>query len=242
MPIWLDALTRLSQAGETGVLITRLGEGGGRIVVCAATVSGHFPPDLQDDAVRMARAMLHDENSEPRRAMCGGEALLFEPVAPVRFRVAVFGAGPIGRALIRLLGDLPCAVEWFDADAGAFPSMFPDNVRLHPLDRPMHAVDALAAGTHLAIMTHDHPLDFVLTELALQRPDLGLVLLAGSRGKRATFDARLEDAGLTDLAAERLLCPVGSALGRLPAEIAVVFAARLLEHVGAREAASLVRA
>jgi len=68
------------------------------------------------------------------------------------------------------------------------------------------------------------------------------VLLAGSRAKRAAFDARLEEAGLTELAAKRLLCPVGLASGRLPAEIAIAFAAGLLEQVGAREDALLVQA
>jgi xanthine dehydrogenase accessory factor len=40
---------------------------------------------------------------------CGGATtVLFEPIRPPSLTVALFGAGHVGRAVAKLLGDLPC--------------------------------------------------------------------------------------------------------------------------------------
>ena len=62
----------------------------------AASSSGQAPPPLS-----------RDFGLGPSLGQCcgGSVTLLFEAVLPPAWRVALFGAGHVGRALVRLLGD-----------------------------------------------------------------------------------------------------------------------------------------
>jgi len=166
---------------------------------------------------------------------CGGRAtLLLEPVLPADWQVAVFGAGHVGKALVRLLADLPCAVTWVDPRPEAFPAEPLPGVRREVSDDPAGEVAGLAAGTDLLVMTHSHALDLEVVEAALRRGDLGFLGLIGSATKRRTFLSRLARRGLGEAAMARLTCPIGlpGVGGKLPAEIAISTAAQLLERRG----------
>lgn len=91
-------------------------------------------------------------------------------------------------------------------------------------------VASLPSGTAVLIMTHDHGLDFDLTEAALRRADLSFVGTIGSETKRARFASRLRRAGLDEAKVAKLHCPVGlTDVGtKLPAEIAIAVVAQLL--------------
>jgi xanthine dehydrogenase accessory factor len=142
---------------------------------------------------------------------CGGATtVLFEPIRPPSLTVALFGAGHVGRAVAKLLGDLPCRLLWFDAQPDIFPESVAANTRLR------HGSDAtdiagLPAGAALLIMTDDDGMDFRLTEAALRRDDLGFIGTIGSDTKRARFHSRLGGAGLGDAALARFnpTCAVG---------------------------------
>jgi xanthine dehydrogenase accessory factor len=248
MPAWLDALAALDQNGEAGVLVSVIAargsaprEAGAKMVVSATrswdTIGGG---NLEYQSILDARAILAGDATTPVQRefplgpalgqCCGGATtILFEPIRPPRWTVALFGAGHVGRAIARLLGELPCRLLWFDARPDIFPETVAANTRLRPASAPAD-IASLPPGAAVLIMTHDHGTDFLLTEAALRRTDLAFVGTIGSETKRARFASRLRRAGLPDGAVERLHCPIGlPGVGeKLPAEIAIAVAAQLL--------------
>lgn len=249
---WLEALARLAAAGTPAVLVTVVrAEGssprdaGAKLVVGPETQHGSVGGGhLELTAVELARdllaapgpgaaPLLREFPLGPALGQCCGGAvtLLFERVAPPAWRVALFGAGHVGTALVGLLAGLECRVDWIDERADAFPEALPGNVRRVVSEAPEEEVAGLPAGADLLVMTHSHPLDLRIVEAALRRTDLRLVGLIGSTTKRARFLARLAHRGFPPEAVARLTCPVGlpGVGGKRPAEIAIAVAAQLLQ-------------
>ncbi|GEJ58916.1 xanthine dehydrogenase accessory protein XdhC [Anaeromyxobacter diazotrophicus] len=253
---WVAALAELAAAERPAALVTLLRvagstprEPGAKLVVTAEALHGTIGGGhLELTAVETARELLAAAARDPGAAgplvrelqlgptlgqCCGGVAtLLFELVLPPPWQVAVFGAGHVGKALVKLLADLPCRVSWVDAREGEFPAALPASVRRVVTDAPEDALAALPAGADVVVMTHSHALDFQLVEAALRRGDLGYVGLIGSRTKRARFVSRLASRGRTEAELARLTCPIGlpGVGGKLPAEIALAAAAQLLQR------------
>jgi len=249
---WIEALAAAEAEGRAVVLVTVLRaegstprEAGAKMVVGADGFDGSVGGGhLELNALEEARALLAAPGRPgpvvreyPLAAAlgqcCGGRAsLLLEPVLPAAWQVAVFGAGHVGRALVRLLADLPCAVTWIDPREDQFPSPRLARVRQEVTDDPAGEVAGLAAGSDLLVMTHSHALDLEVVEAALRRDDLGFLGLIGSRTKRQSFLSRLARRGLGEQALARLTCPIGlpGIQGKLPAEIAIATAAQLLER------------
>jgi xanthine dehydrogenase accessory factor len=257
MTAWLDALSRLSARGEPAVLITVLRadgstprEAGAKMVVTTGGIHGTIGGGhLEMEATRTAREMLgappaaeappplsRDFGLGPSLGQCcgGSVTLLFEAILPPAWRVALFGAGHVGRALVRLLGDLPCRVDWFDSRPGEFPGALPGNVRAVVADEPEGEVPDLPPGCDLVVFTHSHDLDQAIVAAALRRHDLGYLGLIGSRTKRARFEARLRERGFAAEDLARIVCPIGlpGVGGKGPAEIAIAVAAQLLQLRG----------
>lgn len=256
---WVERLAALAAEGTPAVLVTVLRaagssprEAGAKLVVTAAGQHGSVGGGhLELTAVEIARDLLAGAAAGPEGAAplvrefplgpslgqcCGGAVtLLFERLAPPRWTVALFGAGHVGTALVRLLGDLDCRVEWIDERPEAFPEALPASVRAVVADTPEEEVARLPAGADLLVMTHSHALDQRVVEAALRRDDLRLVGLIGSRTKRARCLARLEHQGFSPAARARLTCPIGlpGVGGKRPAEIAISVAAWLLQVEGA---------
>jgi xanthine dehydrogenase accessory factor len=88
-------------------------------------------------------------------------------------------------------------------------------------------------------MTHDHPLDMAITAAALRRgfPYVGLI---GSATKRARFEKRFRELGLSQERVASLVCPIGISgiADKDPAVIAASVTAQLLQ---AREQRQLGR-
>jgi xanthine dehydrogenase accessory factor len=248
MPVWLDALAALDQSGEACVLVSVISargsaprEAGVKMVVSASrswdTIGGG---NLEYQSILDARAILRSDGLAPTQRdfplgpalgqCCGGATtVLFEPIRPPSWTVALFGAGHVGRAVAKLLGDLPCRLLWFDGRADIFPETVASNTRRRGSTEPGD-IAALPPGAMVLIMTHDHGTDFALSEAALRRGDLPFVGTIGSDTKRARFASRLRRAGLPEATVDRLHCPVGlPGVGtKLPAEIAIAVAAQLL--------------
>ena len=248
MPAWLDALAALDHSGEPCVLVSVISargsaprEAGVKMVVSMTrswdTIGGG---NLEYQSILDARAILRGDGVAPSQRdfplgpalgqCCGGATtVLFEPIRPPSWTVALFGAGHVGRAVARLLGDLPCRLLWFDARADIFPDTIPSNTRLRR-STEVSDMAGLPPGATVLIMTHDHGTDFALSEAALRRGDLRFVGTIGSETKRARFVSRLRRAGLGEPMLERLHCPIGlPGVGtKLPAEIAIAVAAQIL--------------
>ncbi|MBU1331058.1 MAG: xanthine dehydrogenase accessory protein XdhC [Gammaproteobacteria bacterium] len=246
---WINALADLQQQGEPCVLVTIIEErgstprnAGSKMVVTRERIfetigGGH----LEFKAMAMAREMLETRSQATRLERfalgaslgqcCGGAAvLLFEPMGEAQAQIAVFGAGHVGRALVPLLAGLPCKVRWIDSRADEFPEVIPAGVAKVLDDEVIEQVAAMPAGSYFIVMTHNHQLDLELTAAILKRGDFAYFGLIGSKTKRAKFEHRLRERGLSSDLLQRMRCPMGIAevKGKLPVEIAISIAGEVI--------------
>ena len=162
-------------------------------------------------------------------------AVLAAATSQNRLKVALFGGGHVGKALVHVLASLPFQVQWVDSRDEIFPNNIPANAQCE-YSSPVHAaVQDLPAGSHLLIMSFSHAEDLDVVIAALQRQrlknDLGFIGLIGSKTKWATFRHRLEERGFSVAEIARVTCPIGVAgvQGKEPEVIAVSVAAQLLQ-------------
>ena len=162
-------------------------------------------------------------------------ASLAARLSPARIPVALFGGGHVGRALIAALGPLPFAVRWIDSRDEIFPPALPGNVECEH-SHPVHAaVQDLAPGSHVLVMSFSHAEDLDVVAACLQRQrernDLPFLGLIGSKTKWATFRHRLEQRGVSKQELAQVTCPIGlpEIRGKQPEVIAVSVAAQLLQ-------------
>ena len=230
---WQAALRDLAERRQPGVLATAIGDCGvGKIVVTVEGVIGALgDPGRHAEAVKAAQALL----SAPDAGPCleedeDGAVLLLEPVRHEGLDIVLFGAGHVGKALVRVLGEVPCRVMWVDGRAEQFPGEVPPNVTVECTEMPQYAVERAPSGAAFLVMTHSHALDLALCERILRRNDFSYFGLIGSATKRAKFVRRLRARGLSDDAIDRIVCPIGipGVSGKHPGEIAVAVAAQLL--------------
>jgi xanthine dehydrogenase accessory factor len=247
MAVWLDALSAAERDSQPAVLVTVLTakgstprEAGAKMVVSADGLVGTIGGgNLEFQCEAAARDLLtagaeglstRDFPLGPALGQCcgGHVTMLFEVLRPPRLHVALFGAGHVGKALVKLLADLPCRVSWIDPRPEALPANLPPNVSPVRIASPARAVGVLPADCLVLVMTHDHQLDFEIVSAALRRPDLRGVGLIGSATKRARFVSRLARLGI---ASERLICPIGlpGIEGKEPAIVAISVAAQILQ-------------
>jgi xanthine dehydrogenase accessory factor len=182
---------------------------------------------------------------------CGGQVeLSFDaadsgvlPNPAPRFHLQLYGAGHVGRALVRALRPLPCHIDWIDEREQEFPpdafapevsNAWPSTLQALAVDAPEAEIATAPPGAFYLVMTHSHDLDFRLGETILRRPDFVWFGLIGSATKRARFLRRWRERGVPDSALERLVCPVGipGIPGKAPEVIAASVAAQLLQVAG----------
>ncbi len=262
---WIAALAEASAAGRPAVLVTVLQvagstprEAGAKMLVTADAAAGsigggHLELEMVTQARELlARAAAGEDVAGPvvrelalgpsLGQCCGGRtSVLLEPILPVRWQVAVFGAGHVGKALVKLLSDLPCGVTWIDSRPAELPAAPPPSVRCVLSESPSDEVADLPAGADLVVMTHSHALDLEIVDAALRRGGHRYLGLIGSRTKRARLAQRLEARGRTTEQLARITCPIGIAgvEGKEPAVIAVAVAAELLQLESARGGARI---
>lgn len=255
-----QAALRWQAAGRAGVVVEVTGhqgsvprETGTRMLVAADEVLGTIGGGhLELQAIAQARGMLA-AGAPPRQQRvalgptlgqcCGGVLELgFTPLVqanlgawaePVpRFVLQLYGAGHVGRAIVRLLAGIPCRVQWVDERESEFP---PDELPGHiekVCVEPVQAEVALApAGAFYLVLTHSHDLDLALAQAILARGDFGWFGLIGSATKRARFEHRLLERGLAPEQVSRMACPIGlpGISGKEPEVLAVAVVAQLLQ-------------
>jgi xanthine dehydrogenase accessory factor len=152
-----------------------------------------------------------------------------------RLKIALFGGGHVGKAIVNALSVLPCSVHWIDSRDEIFPDVIPANVQAEHSAPVQAAVNDLAPQSHVLIMSFSHAedLDVVAACLLRQREkkDLHFIGLIGSKTKWATFRHRLEERGFTDDELRQVTCPIGlpSISGKEPEVIAASVAAQLMQ-------------
>ncbi len=163
---------------------------------------------------------------------CGGVVkFFFEVFHSSAWQIAIFGAGHVSQALVRVLATLNCRVHVFDTRPEML-SLIPDAANIQSrLAEPLEdAVATLPEGAFVAVMTQGHRTDKPVLERILktrQFPYLGVI---GSASKAAVLRRELRDAGINE---PDFRCPVGLPLGKdSPEEIAISIAAEMIQVRG----------
>ena len=235
-------------------------EAGTRMLVslldAAGTVGGGH---LELKAIALARAMLEQGDRHARTEhyplgpalgqCCGGAvtlayapfnaaALARWPLDPPRFHLQLYGAGHVGRAIVRALAPLNVLVDWIDEREEEFPAEFhahagpwPEHIRKVCVDAVEAEVRSAPAGAFYLVLTHQHDLDLRISEAILKRGDFAYFGLIGSKTKRQRFIHRFEQRGIRPEAIEAMTCPIGvpGIDGKEPEVIAAAVVAQLLQ-------------
>jgi xanthine dehydrogenase accessory factor len=183
---------------------------------------------LEDGAIRRA---VHLRETATRQSARGERPLpgarIVEPVGERPRPVYLFGAGHVGQAIARHMTGLPFQLAWFDTrpEQAAI-----DGVTLVGEEDIADCLADAPADAAVAILTHDHPLDYHLTLTALSGKPLAFVGLIGSSTKIARFQSRLKADGVSEEAVARLTAPIGmpGVRGKEPDVIAIAVLAQLL--------------
>ncbi len=148
-----------------------------------------------------------------------------------QFLVLIFGAGHVGQALVQALLPLEVSIRWVDVRDHIFPDISHANLRCISTDTPEYEITHAPANSYFLIMTHNHALDLALCQALFKRSDYAYFGLIGSRSKRAVFERRLLERGVTDNQLQQMICPVGvqGISSKEPAAIAVSIVAQLLQ-------------
>jgi xanthine dehydrogenase accessory factor len=239
---WLQRLIQYRD-NEPCVLITSLDgndlpDSPGKMVVTEHHVEGSLRAD-QEMVVCHARNLLTSlvtSETNPhvvlRKPGEQSPAYLLELFGLKNFRLILFGAGHVGKAILRVMCGLSCLITWVDARPGMFPASVPPNVETVVTDKPEDIIDEAHPGTFFLVMTHSHPLDLELCEQVIKRRDFGYLGLIGSKTKRMRFEKRLVQMGLEQEEIRRLTCPIGlpEITGKDPGAIAISVAAQILQQ------------
>lgn len=243
---WLPILTRLTEQGIPCILITVMEakgstprEAGTKMIVTAdkqfGTIGGG---NLEFQATDEARKLLKEATAAPAvkdyplgpklAQCCGGTvSVLLEPFAAAAKNIYLFGAGHVGKEVVRVLDGLPLQVKWIDSRVHEFPADLPGNCEKMIAPAPADAFPADITGAFIVVMTHEHDLDYAIVRAALKKGGFAYLGLIGSDTKSVKFRKRLAAEGLD---VSRLVCPIGikSVKGKHPRAIAVSVAAEIL--------------
>ena len=150
--------------------------------------------------------------------------------------VALFGAGHVGHALVRILRSLPYRVIWVDSRDAVFPGQEQIGVHCEHSDPVQAAVAQLPSQSSVLIMSFSHAEDLEVVAQCLlrqrEKADLPFVGLIGSKTKWASFSSRLRRRGFSEQELAHITCPIGVSgiEGKEPEVIAVAVAAQLLQQ------------
>ena len=150
--------------------------------------------------------------------------------------VALFGAGHVGHALVRILRSLPYRVIWVDSRDAVFPEQEQMGVHCEHSDPVQAAVAQLPSQSSVLIMSFSHAEDLEVVAQCLlrqrEKADLPFVGLIGSKTKWASFSSRLRRRGFSEQELAHITCPIGVSgiEGKEPEVIAVAVAAQLLQQ------------
>jgi xanthine dehydrogenase accessory factor len=180
---------------------------------------------------RAPRALIAADPGDPRARLAGPDRdILVERIDTGHVPLLLFGAGHVGRAIARVLAELPFDVTWVDERAEEFPASLPDNVTPLASDSPVDEVARAPRDAMYLVLTHRHDLDFDLCRAILRRGDFRWAGLIGSSAKAASFRKRLARQGVAPDRIARLTSPIGvrGIASKAPAAIAIGVAAQLL--------------
>jgi xanthine dehydrogenase accessory factor len=248
---WVSKLEELRLQGKAAAVVTVASHAGSTPREIGAKMiveeSGEFHGTIGGgtlESLALAEALEALRKGEPRFTKvplgpatgqcCGGTVGLLIEVLQKGPKLFVFGAGHVGRAICQVLSGTPFEIHLVDSRREwLYSTEIPAGVLRHP--EPWNAFVESAPWdserTYAVVLTHLHALDQAILAEALGKPwrYLGLI---GSRTKWERFRSRLIQAGADPSRLDEVTCPIGIALkGKSPKEIAVSFAAQVLEKI-----------
>ncbi len=228
VPGWLSTLHDINLQRQTAVLATDLSDPPRKTLIRAASLPDNEA--IPQAVAQTAQAML-DGGDTSRRV----DNVLLEKIGAPELNIAVFGAGHVGTALVRILAGLDADIRWIDDREDIFMQV-PDGVRAINAASPAIEAAAMPPGSYYLVMTHSHELDLGICLAILARNDAAYCGLIGSASKRRRFEKRFLDHGLEQAQIDQLVCPIGipGIGGKMPAEIAIATAAEILQVHGKR--------
>jgi len=240
MDIYKEIVKVLEQ-GRTGVvatLVDRSGPGsrvvGSKMLITDQRITlGSLGGGALDGAViRQAENILQTgtpellsiEPDQQDGEVCGSRVQVFlEPLASGP-SVVIIGAGHVGRATAAI------------ARQAGFGVILADDRQANEVGKGVQVCrpDAffqdvpVVETTCIVICTRSHSLDYDVLQQALATPAAYIGLL-GSRRKKESFFSRLQQAGVVEKDLDRIITPVGLAIGaQTPQEIGVSIVAQLI--------------
>lgn len=166
---------------------------------------------------------------------CGGFVnVLLEVFLGVETNIAIFGAGHVGREIVKLSAPLPWHLHWYDSRSDTLPrDKQAPRLSCFTLSNTHQSVAALPPNSHAVVLTHNHDEDYALVAALIQREDVASVGLIGSDSKWTSFQRRLLREGYTPEQIQRVRSPIGcihsSKLGnKTPYVIAMTVVTELL--------------
>lgn len=234
----VDALGSTPQDTGAKMLVTRAGRycgtvGGGKV---EAQAIAHAQQLLAPDSPDFGRPRFVTWTLKTDVGMtCGGSVkLYFEPhISPAaQWSIAIFGAGHVSQALLRVLLPLRCGLTVCDSRP-EWLEQLPKAAHLRSVHhaQPAELVPTLPDRTFLLCMTKGHTTDRPILERALRERTFPFIGVIGSAAKAAVLRRELLAAGLSPDQANRFHCPVGLPFGSNdPHEIALSIAAQLLSE------------
>jgi xanthine dehydrogenase accessory factor len=239
---WVTAVRDFRHKGKSIIALTRARGCGasGKLFVATDELVGSLGAETLDrEITAIARQRLAD-NSTSTLLTVAGDEYFFEAIAAPDFNIVLFGAGHVGRAVVKILAELPCRITWIDCREAEFPVKIPPGIDARVNDTPEDEVKLAPAGSYFLVMTHSHQLDQEICERIFAREDFAYFGLIGSLSKRRQFERRLAARGIPAARFADMRCPIGSASlsSKEPMAIAISVAAELLQR---REALQQMR-
>lgn len=197
--------------------------------------------------MKQVRAMLAGTQEPAAQLIRGGKGVsdwYIEPACRLTYDLYLYGSGHVGRALVHVLQGLPFRITWIDTARQRFPEVIAAHAQSIIAPDPTQAALAAPADAYHLVMTFSHALDLAICHAILKRGEFAHLGLIGSSTKKARFQRRLRELGISEALLARLVCPIGTPLiaGKAPPTIAISVAADLLQRIAARRTSEKERA
>src|SRR5215813_5922973 len=125
------ALEALARTVDPSALVARPTESGGELQIISNRKEQKERPLPVTRALREMLAGARPRAPLLIRGAKGHSPWFVEPLARNMVPLHIYGAGHVGRALIRVLEDLPFRVTWADTGAARLPNPVPPHVHAH---------------------------------------------------------------------------------------------------------------
>ncbi|MBL4806902.1 MAG: xanthine dehydrogenase accessory protein XdhC [Rhodobacteraceae bacterium] len=173
--------------------------------------------------LRIKRSGAGDSNVD------NGNGWISEAICQPLTPLWLYGAGHVGREIVRVLTGLPFSITWIDTSRARFPAEISDDVDWLTSQNPAALVSVAPKDALHFVLTYSHAHDLEICHQVLSR-DFGHLGLIGSASKKARFLKRLRELGHSDTVLARLECPIGDrSLGKTPQAIAIGLAYSLMQ-------------